>query len=381
MKDKPVISLDGMGGDDAPKSVVEGAAQALERRPDIRFIIYGDEALLCPLVNRHPALKEAATLVHTEAVVAMDDPPAQALRKGRRVSSMWQGIWAVKTGEADAAVSAGNTGALMAMGKVILKTVPGVRRPVLAALWPNLKGIGVVLDLGAGVSQDVRQLVESAVMGEAYARVLLDKTRPRVGLLNVGVEGIKGTDSVREAARILSENEDNLHLDFHGFVEGDDIGRGTVDVVVTDGFTGNVALKTAEGTARQFSEFLRNAIRQSIISRIGYVFARGAFGRLRDAFNPGSFNGAGMLGLKGIVVKSHGSADSAGYSFAILAAVRLVESDLAENVKQAIQTLDHVVVDETGWGDRTDKGDKVNKADEIGGGQNGVYEKERKLAV
>ena len=229
---------------------------ALARHPDSEFLLFGDRAKIEPLLAAHPRLKAAARLVHTDVAVRMDDKPSQALRNGRWKSSMWLAIDAVKKGEADVAVSAGNTGALMAMAKFNLKTMPGIERPAIAALWPTLRGESIVLDLGASIGADAEHLVDMAVMGSAMARVLFDLDRPTVGLLNIGVEEVKGLEPVREAGRILRE-EPLPHLEYVGFVEGDDIGKGTVDVVVTEGFAGNIALKTAEGTARQFADYLR----------------------------------------------------------------------------------------------------------------------------
>ncbi len=240
---KPVrIAIDAMGGDHGPSVVVPGAAIALERHPESKIVLVGDEASIAPFLNRHPGLKAATTVVHTDVAVRMDDKPSQALRQGRRRSSMWLMLDAVRHGQADVAVSAGNTGALMAMAKFCLKTMPGIDRPAIAAIWPNLRGESVVLDLGASIGADAKHLVDMAVMGAAMARIVFDLERPTVGLLNIGVEEIKGIEEVREAGRILREA--NLQeLDYRGFVEGDDIGKGTVDVVVTEGFTGNIALE------------------------------------------------------------------------------------------------------------------------------------------
>ena len=247
------IALDAMGGDHGAAVVVPGAERSLMRRPDIKFVLFGDRAVLEPLIDARPRLKAAARLVHTDVAIKMDAKPSQALRQGRWKSSMWLAIDAVKKGEADVAVSAGNTGALMAMAKFHLKTMAGIERPAIAALWPTLKGFSVVLDLGATIGADARHLVDMATMGSAMARVLFGRERPSVGLLNIGVEEVKGLEPVREAGRILREGR-LAHLDYYGFVEGDDIGKGTVDVVVTEGFAGNIALKTAEGTARQFAQ-------------------------------------------------------------------------------------------------------------------------------
>ncbi len=329
------ISLDAMGGDIGPEVVIPGAALALNRRPDLRFVIYGDTARIEPLLDRHPALKAASRLVHTDVTVRMDDKPSQALRQGRWKSSMWKAIEAVKSGEAAACVSAGNTGALMAMSRFCLKTMPGIDRPVIAAIWPTLRGESIVLDVGANVGADARQLVDSAVMGAAMAGAVLGIARPSVGLLNVGVEEIKGAEEVRLAGRHLKEAELPF-LDYHGFVEGDDLGKGTVDVVVTEGFAGNIALKTAEGTARQISQYLRQAMSRTLMARIGYVLARGAFDRLREKLDPRKVNGGVFLGLNGIVIKSHGGTDDEGYAAAIELGRAMVDNNLMAMIARGL---------------------------------------------
>jgi glycerol-3-phosphate acyltransferase PlsX len=265
----------------------------------------------------------------------MDDKPSQALRQGRWKSSMWLAIDAVKKGEADVAISAGNTGALMAMAKIHLRTMAGIERPAIAAIWPTLRGESVVLDLGANIGADAQHLIDMAVMGSAMARILLNIDRPSVGLLNIGVEEIKGLDEVREAGQILRERE-LPHLRYSGFVEGDDIGKGTVDVVVTEGFAGNIALKAAEGTARQIAGYLKAAMRETIWTRIGYLFARGAFRKLATKIDPGRANGGVFVGLNGIVIKSHGGADASGFSAAVDIGYQMVRNDLKAKIEQAL---------------------------------------------
>src|SRR5918911_3553674 len=307
---KPVrISLDAMGGDHGPSVVVPGAALALERHPGLTFLMFGDEKVVRPLLDATPALKNAVELRHTDVAVRMDDRPSQAVRAGRRNSSMWLALQAVRDGEADAAVSAGNTGALMAMSKICLKTMAHVERPAIAAIWPTTRGESIVLDVGASIGADAVHLVDMAIMGAAMAHIIFDLDRPTVGLLNVGVEEMKGNETVKEAARILKE-ADLPHLAYHGFVEGDDIGKGTVDVVVTEGFTGNIALKTAEGTAKQIGEYLRAAMSRTWTATIGYLLAKQAFDALREKLDPRKVNGGVFLGLDGIVIKSHGGADA-----------------------------------------------------------------------
>jgi glycerol-3-phosphate acyltransferase PlsX len=335
MPQKVRIALDAMGGDHGPSVVVPGAALALAQHPNSTFLLFGDQGRIEPLLAAHPRLKAACRLVHTDVAVRMDDKPSQALRNGRWKSSMWLAIDAVKKGEADVAVSAGNTGALMAMAKFNLRMLPGIERPAIAALWPTMKGTCIVLDLGASIGADAEQLVDMAVMGSAMARVLHQIDRPSVGLLNIGVEEVKGLEAVREAGRILRENP-LPHIDYIGFVEGDDIGRGKADVVVTEGFAGNIALKTAEGTARQFADYLRGAISQSIWSKIGYLLARPAFRMLRDKMDPNKSNGGVFLGLNGVVIKSHGGTDSEGFAAAIDVGYNMVHYELLAKIGETI---------------------------------------------
>ncbi|HET9572333.1 MAG TPA: phosphate acyltransferase PlsX [Methyloceanibacter sp.] len=309
------IALDAMGGDHGPGVVIPAASIALVRHPDMRFLFVGDTARIEPVLADHPALAANAKIIHTDVAVAMDAKPSQALRKGRWRSSMWLALEAVKDGRADAAVSAGNTGALMAMAKFCLKTLEGVDRPAIAAIWPTVEAECIVLDVGANVGADARQLVEFALMGAAMARALFGLVTPSVGLLNIGVEEIKGLDQIREAASVLREAP--LPIRYHGFVEGDDVGQGVVDVVVTDGYTGNIALKTAEGTAKQIGQYLRAAMGRSLLARLGAVLAQGAFRALKEKLDPRQLNGGIFLGLNGIVVKSHGGTDATGFASAI----------------------------------------------------------------
>jgi glycerol-3-phosphate acyltransferase PlsX len=321
------ISLDAMGGDSGPEMVIGGAAIAADRRPDLRFLLYGDEKAVRPALSGHPAVARVSTLNHCDVAVQMDDKPSQALRKGRWKSSMWRSIQAVRDGEAGAAVSAGNTGALMAMAKFCLKPLPGAERPAIAAIWPTLRGESIVLDVGATIGADARLLVDFAVMGAAMGRSVFGLERPSVGLLNIGVEEIKGVEEVREAGRILREMNHSGFV-YHGFVEGDDLGRGTVDIAVTEGFSGNIALKTAEGTARQIAEYLRAAMGRTWAARLGYLFARPAFQLLREKMDPRKVNGGVFLGLNGLVIKSHGGTDAEGFASAIDLARDMVRNEL-----------------------------------------------------
>jgi glycerol-3-phosphate acyltransferase PlsX len=326
-----------MGGDHGASVIVPGAEVSLGRHPGMEFVLFGDRAVVGPLIADRPRLKAASRVVHTDIAVKMDAKPSQALRQGRWKSSMWLAIDAVKKGEADVAVSAGNTGALMAMAKICLKTMAGVERPAIACLWPTLRGESVVLDVGASIGADARHLVAMAVMGGGMARALFNLERARVGLLNIGVEEVKGLDAVREAGGILRA-ADLPEIEYAGFVEGDDIGKGTVDVVVTEGFAGNIALKTAEGTARQLSEYLRSAMAKTLLSRLGYVLARDAFSTLREKMDPRKANGGVFLGLNGIVIKSHGGTDAEGFAYAVDIGHDMVRYDLIAKIGQTLSS-------------------------------------------
>lgn len=316
MSEKVAIALDAMGGDYGASVVVAGADLSLARHPDAEMVLFGDEAVIAPLLVERPRLRAAAQIVHTDVSVKMDEKPSQALRHGRWRSSMWLAIDAVKKGAAGVAVSAGNTGALMAMAKFHLRTMTGVGRPAIAALWPTLRGESIVLDVGASIGADAQHLVQLAVMGSAMARVVFDIDRPTVGLLNIGVEEVKGLEAVRDAHRILRTMSCS-RMEYRGFVEGDDIGKGTVDVVVTEGFAGNIALKTAEGTAKQIAAYLRSAMSRTLAARLGYLFARQAFMTLKDKMDPRKVNGGVFLGLNGVVIKSHGATDAEGFAAAV----------------------------------------------------------------
>lgn len=329
-----------MGGDNAPKVVVQGLQRARVRYPDIRYLLFGDEGALKRLLDRR--LSEIVEIRHTDQVIAADDKPSKALRKGTR-SSMRLAIDAVRDGAADAVVSAGNTGALMALSKFSLRTLPGIYRPAIASYFPTLQGESVMLDLGANIQCDEHNLVQFAVMGANFAHTALGRVRPTVGLLNVGEEELKGNDTVRAAHQILRRPA-NFGFDYHGFVEGTDITKGTVDVIVTDGFTGNVALKTAEGTASLISDLLRQSIQSSWFSRFGYFLAKRSFAALRERLDPSTYNGGVFLGLNGVVVKSHGGTDSVGFANAIGLAVDLVQADIIGRIrndfKQAAQAFE-----------------------------------------
>jgi len=329
------IALDAMGGDFGPSVVVPGAAIARDRRPDTSYLFFGDEKQIRPLLDQHPKLAAVSEIRHTDVVVKSDDKPSQAVRAGRRGSSMWLAIESVKKREADAAVSAGNTGALMALSKICLHMLPGIERPALAAIWPTLRGESIVLDVGATIGADAEHLFDLAIMGSAMARIFFDIDRPTVGLLNVGTEEIKGLEEVKAAARRLREANIPT-IDYRGFVEGDDLGKGTVDVVVTEGFTGNIALKTAEGTAKQIAQYMRDAFKSSLMSKLGALMARGAFQALKQKIDPRRVNGGLFLGLDGVIIKSHGGMDSVGFAGAIEVGYDMSRHKLLDKIRETI---------------------------------------------
>ncbi len=335
------IALDAMGGDHGPSVVIPGAAISIVRHPDAEFIFFGNEPQITEALAAHPDLAARSRIVHTEVSIAMHEKPSQALRHGKGKSSMWQALDAVKTGEAQACVSAGNTGALMAMAVFCLRTLPGIERPAIAAIWPTISSECIVLDVGANVGADATQLVDFAGMGAALARALFHVEKPSVGLLNIGVEEVKGLEEIKRAGAALKKAD--LPIRYHGFVEGDDVGKGSVDVVVTEGFTGNIALKTAEGTAKQIGEYLRSAMRRSFFSRLGAFLAQGAFRALKNKMDPSQMNGGMFLGLNGIVIKSHGGADSVGIASAIDLAYDMASSKLVESIAKDVQTFQNAL--------------------------------------
>ncbi len=327
----PRIAIDAMGGDSGPAAMIAGIVRAHRHDSSLGFLIFGDERLIRPELEKHPRLRDAVQIVHTAEAIAATEKPSQAIRRAR-TTSMGMAIAAVKDGHADAAVSGGNTGALMAMSKLALRTMPGIDRPALAALLPTLGDTDVVmLDLGANTECDAQNLVQFAVMGAAYARTGLKMDKPRVRLLNIGTEELKGTDELKEAAALLRE-ADYLPFKFDGFTEGDQLSRGNIDVVVTDGFSGNIALKTAEGTARFVTDLLRRAFKSSLRSKAGFALSRPALNLLKVHLDPNNHNGAVFLGLNGLVVKSHGSANSKGVANAIRVAARMVRNDITRKI-------------------------------------------------
>jgi glycerol-3-phosphate acyltransferase PlsX len=325
------LSIDAMGGDNAPAMVLDGLEIAATELPGLRYLLFGDRDLLEPLLDKLPRARSVCEIRHTKSVVTNDDTVSVALRSGRE-SSMRLAINAAAAGEAGGVVSAGNTGALMAMAKFVFKTLPGIDRPAIAGRFPTQQGSCVMLDLGANVDCDENNLLQFAIMGEVYARYALGIKKPTIGLLNIGVEGLKGNEAVRKAATALQETD--LPVRFHGFIEGDDICAGTVDVVVTDGFSGNIALKTAEGTVRMFAHFLREAVHSSIPSRLGALLASPALRAFRARLDPSCYNGAMFLGLNGICVKSHGGTDPIGFANAIKVAHKLITDQVNDGIKE-----------------------------------------------
>jgi glycerol-3-phosphate acyltransferase PlsX len=338
VREGPRIAIDAMGGDGGLATMLEGAALALSADPRLRFHIAGDEAQLRAALARQPSLAAASAIVHAPETVSGEDKPSQAIRRAHR-TSMGLAIAAVKAGEADAAVSAGNTGAMMAMAKLALRTMHGIDRPALAARLPTLGEHDLVmLDLGANTECDARNLVQFAVMGAAYSRAALGVESPRVRLLNIGTEELKGTDELKAAAAQLRAA--NLpRLRFEGFIEGDRLGRGEVDVVVTDGFSGNIALKSIEGTARFVADLLRRAFTSSLRSKLGFLISRPATDLLRHHLDPNNHNGAVFLGLNGIVVKSHGGATAHGIANAIGVASRLIAHDITRRITEDLERV------------------------------------------
>ena len=329
------LAIDAMGGDAAPEVVLDGLELAAERHPGARFLLVGDEARVGGALARRKRAARMCSLRHAPDVISGDLKPTAALRM--RGSSMRLAIDAVAAGEAAGVVSAGNTGALMALAKIVIKTMPEIDRPALAAIGPSARGDVVLLDLGANVQCDARNLVEFAIMGDAFARVALGLTMPSIGLLNVGSEELKGDDRVRAAAEILRDS--HVGAQFRGFIEGHDITAGTVDVVVTDGFTGNVALKTGEGALKLMRDLLRQVFTSSVPARLGYLLARPALDRLREWMDPRRYNGAILLGLNGVVVKSHGGTDALGFAHAVDVAMDMVTHGYNDRIRDGFDRL------------------------------------------
>jgi len=339
MNRSTVISIDAMGGDRGPAPILAGLARALLHNPDLRFILHGDEQQLGALVRKRPRLREACEIRHATQVISMSERPSRALRDGRE-STMWRALEAVAAGDAQVAISSGNTGALMAMSIFVLRKAPGIDRPAIAVTWPSTAphGFNTVLDMGADLRADARNLMQFAVMGAEYAHLNFGISQPRVGLLNVGTEPNKGPQELRDAAALI-ESAASDRFTFVGFVEGTDLTRNRADVLVTDGFTGNVALKAAEGTASFIGRSLREAFRHSLWSRIGSLFALTSLQRLRRKIDPRRMNGGVFLGLNGAVVKSHGGADAVGFASAVDLAVKMARTDFPRLVAVQLARL------------------------------------------
>jgi len=336
---KVILALDGMGGDHAPDVVVNGADIARERYPDTTYLLFGDPARLKPLVDKRKGLAPVVEIVPASDAVTADDKPSYALRR-RRQSSMWLACQAAADGRADSVVSAGNTGALLAISMFAMRMLEGAHRPALASFLPTSRGETVMLDLGANLECDAENLAEFSVMGSVFAQAMLGLDAPKVGLLNVGSEELKGHEELRQAAAWL--RREGVPVNFHGFVEGNDIGAGVVDVVVTDGFTGNVALKSIEGTAKLIFGFVGDAFRTSTFAKIGYLFASGAWVKLRKRVDPRRYNGGVFLGLDGICVKSHGGTDQLGFAYAIGVARDLVRYEYKSKLVEGLAKLAQV---------------------------------------
>ncbi len=350
------LAIDAMGGDNAPDMVLDGLELASERHPEARFLLFGDRPTLVGHLAKRRRAIAVCVIRHAAETVGNDMKPTAALRL--RQSSMRLAIDAVATGEASGLVSAGNTGALLAISKIVLKSLPGIDRPAMAAIAPSARGDVVMLDLGANVRCDTRNLVEFAVMGDAFARTVLGLTAPTIGLLNVGAEELKGDETVRQAAEILRAS--HIGPRFHGFVEGHDIAAGTTDVVVTDGFTGNVALKTGEGALKLIGELLRQVFTRSIAAKIAYLLARPGLDRLREWLDPRRYNGAVMVGLNGVVVKSHGGTDAKGFAHAVDVAMDMVVHGFNDRIRE---DLARIGLDKRGGGDKNGGGGDKNEGD------------------
>ncbi len=331
------LSVDAMGGDHAPEAIIAGVDLFARAHPLIKIMLHGDEARIAPLLAANPAAMANCQVCHASETVPMDIKPSQAMRK--KGTSMWNAIASVKAGQASAVISAGNTGALMAVAHLQLRTMEGLHRPAITASWPTPKGSCVVLDVGANVDSDPDQLVDFAIMGEAFAKALYGIPQPTIGLLNVGSEDAKGHEDIREAMRLLRLYGAILDLDVRGFVEGNDISMGVTDVVVTDGFTGNIALKTAEGAARLVGGFLKEALTSSPFAMLGALFASSGLKRLKDRMDPSSLNGGVFLGLNGLVVKSHGGTNPKGFATAMGIAARLAASNYTTEVQANLKRL------------------------------------------
>ena len=328
-KNKYILALDAMGGDNAPYSVIAGAALFAKNNVNVNFLLFGDQEKIKPIFAKFPILADRAVIEHTDEFISAEEKPSIAIRKSKK-SSMRLAIEAVKNGKAHAVVSAGNTGALMALSKLILKTLDGIDRPAIGTIIPTKIGSSLLLDMGANSACGAENLVQFAVMGDAFAKAALNKEYPSIGLLNIGSEELKGHETVRVAHQIITD--EYAHLNYHGYVEGDEIMTGVVDIIVTDGFTGNVALKAIEGTAKILKGFFKAAFNSSLLSKIGLVFSALSLKKVFQKIDPRNHNGAMFLGLNGISIKSHGNADKLGFANALKVAVNLVENKINQKI-------------------------------------------------
>ena len=333
------LSLDAMGGDNAPQIVVDGAAQSKIRYPDIKFSFFGNKNKLLPLVSSLKTLEDSQ-IIHTDEIISPNQKPSIAVRKGKN-SSMGLAIQSVKTGQTDAIVSAGNTGALMAMTKLFLRPIEGITRPAIAAYFPTIRGESCMLDLGANIECDAKNLVQFAFMGQAFANIVMGVNNPTISLLNIGEEEQKGLDYIKDASQILTKLKDQIN--YTGFIEGDKIAQGISDVIIADGFIGNVSLKTAEGTALLVTSYLKKALSSSLSSKIGYLFAKRAINDFKLQMDPRKYNGAVFLGLNGVAVKSHGGTDAFGFANAICVAIDMVKYNIISDLKKKISKIELII--------------------------------------
>ena len=336
MSENLVISVDAMGGDNSPRVVIEGLVIAAKQNPDISFLLFGDQEKIYPILNQYPALKKVCEVRHATEVVRNEDKPSQVIRN--RNTSMYMAIEAVKKGEARAVVSAGNTGALMAISKLVLKTIQKIHRPAIVSIMPHQSGKYVMLDLGANTECNAVNLAEFAIMGNILAQHALEISRPRVALLNIGAEEMKGKEEIRQASQMLKNSR--LNIDFIGYIEPHEIPNGVADVIVADGFTGNIALKSIEGTARLVVRMLKNAVKGSFMAKLGLPFMLGVMLKVKKTMDPRLYNGAMFVGLNGLSVKSHGGTDALGFSVAVGNAAKLVRQNFVSTIRNELEQVD-----------------------------------------
>ena len=336
MSENLVISIDAMGGDNSPRVVIEGLNIAAKKNHDVRFLLFGDEAQIKPLLKQYPKLEKVCKICHTSERVKNEDKPSQVIRN--RNTSMYMAIDAVRSGRAQAIVSAGNTGALMAISKMVLKTIQKIHRPAIVSIMPHLSGRYVMLDLGANTECDAVNLAEFAIMGNVFAKHALGMRKPKVALLNIGAEAMKGKEEIRQASRMLHNSQ--IDLNYTGYVEPHEISNGVADVIVADGFTGNVALKTTEGTARLVVRLIKKAIKRSLFAKLAIPFMLGVMFKIKKTMDPRLYNGAMLIGLNGLTVKSHGGTDALGYSVAVDNAAKLVRQNFVATIRQEIEKID-----------------------------------------